>query len=102
QPHGRVLGVRRGDEAVVGGQLILAAAVVDERRVGQRRKAAAQVGAHVLLGRPVQCAVAGVGVEVGPGGVGGRLDAAPVQVAGAVEGAGVVDPAGHAGRAPRL
>ena len=101
-PHARVLGVGRGDEPVVGGQLVLAAAVAEQRRVDQRRETPAQIAADVLLHRPVQRAVAGVGVEVGADGVGGRLDPAAVEVALAVERALVVQPRGDLGRAPGL
>src|SRR6185436_10406052 len=68
----------------------------------QRWETPVQVPADVLLHRPVQRAVAGVGVEVGADGVGGRLDPAAVQVALAVERALVVKPRGDLGRAPGL
>ena len=50
QPHAPVvLGVRRHHEVHVGRDLVLARAMADERRVGQRREAMGEVGAREAL-----------------------------------------------------
>ena len=96
-----VLGVRREQEPRVRRELVLARAGADERCVGQRGEPGGDVGAHARLMLGARDPAQGLGVDLGALDVGRDLHAAPVEVAQAVGGAVVVDPAGDAGRRPR-
>ena len=72
----------------------------DQRRVGQRREAMGEVRAREALVLGDGDALERLGIARRPVDVRGDLHPAPVEVAEAVGGAVVVDPAGDAGRAP--